>query len=127
MTLVLDNVIRTSIYHSLANDSELIYIVKEGLKYSNKAKLQEKHSNPKCMEMTEFLKEEMTKSLREIQENRKKLEEINKFHKEVQKNTNQKVEEAKIPINKAKKEHTNGWSKQNYSIHKSGNRNKKEN
>ena len=27
---------------------------------------------PKCMEMTEFLKEEMTKSLREIQENRKK-------------------------------------------------------
>ena len=60
MTLVLDNVIRTSIYHSLANDSELIYIVKEGLKYSNKAKLQEKHSNPKCMEMTEFLKEEMT-------------------------------------------------------------------
>ena len=72
MTLVLDNVIRTSIYHSLANDSELIYIVKEGLKYSNKAKLQEKHSNPKCMEMTEFLKEEMTKSLREIQENRKK-------------------------------------------------------
>ena len=41
MTLVLDNVIRTSIYHSLANDSELIYIVKEGLKYSNKAKLQE--------------------------------------------------------------------------------------
>ena len=70
MTLVLDNVIRTSIYHSLANDSELIYIVKEGLKYSNKAKLQEKHSNPKCMEMTEFLKEEMTKSLREIQEAR---------------------------------------------------------
>ena len=70
--LVLDNVIRTSIYHSLANDSELIYIVKEGLKYSNKAKLQEKHSNPKCMEMTEFRKEEMTKSLREIQENRKK-------------------------------------------------------
>ena len=61
------------------------------------------------MEMTEFLKEEMTKSLREIQENRKKkLEEINKFHKEGQKNTNQKVEEAKIPINKAKKEHTNG-------------------
>ena len=72
MMLVLDNVIRTSIYHSLANDSELIYIVKEGLKYSNKAKLQEKHYNPKCMEMTEFLKEEMTKSLREIQENRKK-------------------------------------------------------
>ena len=108
MTLVLDNVIRTSIYHSLANDSELIYIVKEGLKYSNKAKLQEKHSNPKCMEMTEFLKEEMTKSLREIQENRKKLEEINKFHKEGQENTNQKVEEAKIPINKAKKEDTNG-------------------
>ena len=70
MMLVLDNVIRTSIYHSLANDSELIYIVKEGLKYSNKAKLQEKHSNPKCMEMTEFLKEEMTKSLREIQEAR---------------------------------------------------------
>ena len=63
---------------------------------------------PKCMEMTEFLKEEMTKSLREIQENRKKLEEINKFHKEGQENTNQKVEEAKIPINKAKKEHTNG-------------------
>ena len=31
-----------------------------------------KHYNPKCMEMTEFLKEEMTKSLREIQENRKK-------------------------------------------------------
>lgn len=108
MTLVLDNVIRTSIYHSLANDSELIYIVKEGLKYSNKAKLQEKHSNPKCMEMTEFLKEEMTKSLREIQENRKKLEEIDKFHKEGQENTNQKVEKAKIPINKAKKEHTNG-------------------
>ena len=101
MTLVLDNVIRTSIYHSLANDSELIYIVKEGLKYSNKAKLQEKHYNPKCMEMTEFLKEEMTKSLREIQENRTKLEEINKFHKEGQENTNQKVEEAKIPINKA--------------------------
>ena len=70
MMLVLDNVIRTSIYHSLANDSELIYIVKEGLKYSNKAKLQEKNSNPKCMEMTEFLKEEMTKSLREIQEAR---------------------------------------------------------
>ena len=108
MMLVLDNVIRTSIYHSLANDSELIYIVKEGLKYSNKAKLQEKHSNPKCMEMTEFLKEEMTKSLREIQENRTKLEEINKFHKEGQENTNQKGEEAKIPINKAKKEHTNG-------------------
>ena len=108
MTLVLDNVIRTNIYHSLVNDSELIYIVKEGLKYSNKAKLQEKHSNPKCMEMTEFLKEEMTKSLREIQENRKKLEEINKFHKEGQEHTNQKVEEAKIPINKAKKEHTNG-------------------
>ena len=38
------------------------------------------------MEMTEFLKEEMTKSLREIQENRKKLEEINKFHKEDQEN-----------------------------------------
>ena len=36
------------------------------------------------MEMTEFLKEEMTKSLREIQENRTKLEEINKFHKEGQ-------------------------------------------
>ena len=72
MTLILDNVIRTNIYHSLVNDSELIYIVKEGLKYSNKATLQEKHSNPKCMEMTEFLKEEMTKSLREIQENRKK-------------------------------------------------------
>ena len=101
MTLVLDNVIRTNIYHSLVNDSELIYIVKEGLKYSNKAKLQEKHYNPKCMEMAEFLKEEMTKSLREIQENRKKLEEINKFHKEGQENTNQKVEEAKIPINKA--------------------------
>ena len=108
MTLVLDNVIRTSIYHSLANDSELIYIVKEGLKYSNKAKLQEKHYNPKCMEMTEFRKEEMTKSLREIQENIRKLEEINKFHKEGHKNTNQKGEEAKIPINKAKKEHTNG-------------------
>ena len=108
MMLVLDNVIRTSIYHSLANDSELIYIVKEGLKYSNKAKLQEKHYNPKCMEMTEFRKEEMTKSLREIQENRKKLEEINKFHKEGLENTNQKGEEAKIPINKAKKEHTNG-------------------
>ena len=107
MMLVLDNVIRTSIYHSLANDSELIYIVK-GLKYSNKAKLQEKHSNPKCMEMTEFLKEEMIKSLREIQENRTKLEEINKFHKEGQEHTNQKVEEAKIPINKAKKEDTNG-------------------
>ena len=90
MMLVLDNVIRTSIYHSLVNDSELIYIVKEGLKYSNKAKLQEKNSNPKCMEMTEFLKEEMTKSLREIQENRKKLEEINKFHKEDQENTNRK-------------------------------------
>ena len=70
MMLVLDNVIRTNIYHSLVNDSELIYIVKEGLKYSNKAKLQEKNSNPKCMEMTEFLKEEMTKSLREIQEAR---------------------------------------------------------
>jgi hypothetical protein len=107
MMLVLDNVIRTSIYHSLANDSELIYIVKEGLKYSNKAKLQEKHSNPKCMEMTEFRKEEMTKSLREIQENIRKLEEINKFHKEGHKNTNQKGEEAKIPINEAKKEHTN--------------------
>ena len=53
------------------------------------------------MEMTEFLKEEMTKSLREIQENRTKLEEINKFHKEGQEHTNQKVEEAKIPINKA--------------------------
>ena len=90
MMLVLDNVIRTNIYHSLVNDSELIYIVKEGLKYSNKAKLQEKNSNPKCMEMTEFLKEEMTKSLREIQENRKKWEEINKFHKEGQENTNQK-------------------------------------
>ena len=55
------------------------------------------------MEMTEFLKEEMTKSLREIQENRKKLEEINKFHKEGQENTNQKVEEAKIPKNKPRK------------------------
>ena len=60
------------------------------------------------MKITEFLKEEMTKSLREIQENRTKLEEINKFHKEGQEHTNQKVEEAKIPINKAKKEHTNG-------------------
>ena len=59
------------------------------------------------MEMTEFLKEEMTKSLREIQENIRKLEEINKFHKEGHKNTNQKGEEAKIPINEAKKEHTN--------------------
>ena len=85
MMLVLDNVIRTSIYHSLANDSELIYIVKEGLKYSNK-----------CMEMTEFLKEEMTKSLREIQENRKKLEEINKFHKEGQENTNRKERKPKF-------------------------------
>ena len=60
------------------------------------------------MEITEFLKEEMTKSLREIQENIKKLAEINKFHKEGHENTNQKGEEAKIPINKAKKEHTNG-------------------
>ena len=42
------------------------------------------------MEITEFLKEEMTKSLREIQENRTKLEEINKFHKEGQENTNPK-------------------------------------
>ena len=58
--------------------------------------------------MTEFLKEEMTKSLREIQENRKKLQKINECQKEGQENTNQKVEEAKIPINKAKKEHTNG-------------------
>ena len=48
------------------------------------------------MEMTEFLKEEMTKSLREIQENRKKLEEINKFHKEDQENTNRKQRKAKF-------------------------------
>ena len=60
------------------------------------------------MEITEFLKEEMTKSLREIQENRKKLQKINECHKEGQENTNQKGEEAKIPINKSKKEHTNG-------------------
>ena len=46
--------------------------------------------------MTEFLKEEMTKSLREIQENRKKLEEINKFHKEGQENTNRKQRKAKF-------------------------------
>ena len=58
--------------------------------------------------MTEFLKEEMTKSLREIQENRKKLQKINECQKEGQENTNQKGEEAKIPINKAKKEQTNG-------------------
>ena len=57
--------------------------------------------------MTEFLKEEMTKSLREIQENRKKLQKINECQKEGQENTNQKGEEAKIPINEAKKEHTN--------------------
>ena len=48
------------------------------------------------MEMTEFLKEEMTKSLREIQENRKKLEEINKFHKEDQENTNRKQRKPKF-------------------------------
>ena len=58
--------------------------------------------------MTEFLKEEMTKSLREIQENRKKLQKINECHKEGQENTNQKVEEAKIPKNNAKKQQTNG-------------------
>ena len=48
------------------------------------------------MEMTEILKEEMTKSLREIQENRKKLEEINKFHKEGQENTNPKQRKPKF-------------------------------
>ena len=46
--------------------------------------------------MTEFLKEEMTKSLREIQENRKKLQKINEFHKEGQENTNRKQRKPKF-------------------------------
>ena len=46
--------------------------------------------------MTEFLKEEMTKSLREIQENRKKLQKINECHKEGQENTNPKQRKPKF-------------------------------
>jgi hypothetical protein len=79
---------------------------KKALNIPTKLNYKKNTITPKCIETTEFLKEEMTKLLRENR--KKKLEEINKFHKEVQENTNQKVEEAKIPINKAKKEHTNG-------------------